>query len=412
MKNYVKRDLEGEIKKYLKSKEILAVVGPRRCGKTTIVEAILKSQGGRINQISFDDMKILRLFEEDIDSFIEEHISGYDLVFIDEVQYSKDSGKKLKYIYDKHWTKIILSGSSAAELSIQSLKYLVGRIFVFNLYPFSFREFIRAKESDLEKHLTKEKISGVILERLNKHLEEYLLYGGYPRVVLSKETEEKKKVLEGIFNTYLLKEIREILELSDDYKLMNLMKILALQIGNIINYNELSGSSGFSYHDIKKYLNILEKTFVVKQIKPYFTNKRTEITKSPKTYFFDLGFRNIIIDNFQKERSDSGSMHENFIFSELEIKGFKPKYWNTKSNAEVDFILEKSGKVFPVESKLNLNEVKITKSFRSFLEKYSPSKGFLLSKSFFGEAKEGKTKITFLPFVLSEELIGNLNNKK
>ncbi len=404
MENYVKRDLETEIRKYLKSKEILAVVGPRRCGKTTLINAILDSFKGKVNRISFDDLKTLRLFEEDIDSFVKEHIQGFDLVFIDEVQYSRDSGKKLKYIYDSHWTKIIISGSSAAEISIQSLKYLVGRIFTFNLYPFSFREYIRAKEISLEMHLGKEELSKVIIERLNRHFDEYVLYGGYPRVVLSETYEEKKKVLEGIFNTYLLKEIREILDLSDDYKLSNLIKALSLQIGNIINYNELSMTTGFSYADLKKYLNILEKTFILKLARPYFTNRRTEIVKAPKIYFFDLGFRNIAIDNFEKQRTDLGNIYENFIFSHLIFKEISPRFWNTKSNAEVDFIMEKKGEIIPIEVKSMLNQAKITPSFRSFIEKYSPKKGFFFSKDFFGSSKEGKASISFFPFVLYEKL--------
>ncbi len=405
MKNHVKRDLEKEIRKYLDSKEILAIVGPRRSGKTTLVESILNSQKKKINKISFDNLKILKLFEEDIDAFIDEHVLGYDIVFIDEVQYSKDSGKKLKYIYDLHWTKIIISGSSAAELSIQSIKYLVGRIFTFNLYPFSFREYIRAKEKMLEKHLDSKKVSKVILERLNDHLEEYIIYGGYPRVVLSKSKEEKRKVLEGIFNTYLLKEIREILELSDDYKLINLMKALSLQIGNMINYNEISNTTGFSYNELKKYLNILEKTFILKKVRPYFTNKRTEIVKSPKIYFFDLGFRNIVIDNFQTERADKGSMYENFVFSELLYKEIETKYWNTKSNAEVDFITEKESDIIPIEAKSSLNKIKLTKSFSSFIEKYSPKKGFFLSKNLFGKIKKNETNIKFIPLALIENVL-------
>lgn len=404
VENYIERDLEKDIGKYLKSKEILAVVGPRRCGKTTTVRAILKTQKGRINEISFDDLNVLRLFEEDTDAFIEEHVKGYDLVFIDEIQYSKDSGKKLKYIYDYHWTKIIISGSSAAELSIQSLKYLVGRIFTFNLYPFSFREYIRAKEKKLEKYLNEKNPSRIILERLNKHLESYVLYGGYPRVVLSKSEEEKKKVLEGVFNTYLLKEIREILELSDDYKLMNLVKALSLQVGNIINYNELSNLTGFSYSDLKRYLNILEKTFIIKQVRPFFTNKRTEIVKAPKIYFFDLGFRNIVINNFQKERTDEGSIYENLVFIRLMSKDTEPKYWNTKSNAEVDFVIERGAELIPIEVKLNLNENKLTKSFGNFIQKYPVKKGFFLSKYHIGILEQNSVRIEFIPFVLGERV--------
>ena len=402
MEKYVQRDLENDLLKYMGSKEILAIVGPRRCGKTTIVENILKNQKNRkINQLSFDDLKTLRLFEEDIDAFIDEHVKDYDLIFIDEVQYSKDSGKKLKYVYDKHWKKIIISGSSAAELSIQSLKYLVGRIFTFNLYPFSFREFVRAKERVLEKYLDKKDNSKIILERLNKHLSEYLIFGGYPRVVLSENVDEKKKVLEGILNTYLLKEIREILDLSDDYKLLNLVKALSLQIGNMINYAELSKLTGFSFVNLKKYLNILEKTFILKQVKPFFTNKRTEIVKVPKVYFFDLGFRNIVIDNFQKERVDMGVIYENFVFSQMIYLGKNLKYWNTKSNAEVDFILEKEGEIIPIEVKSKWGDKKLTKSFRSFVEKYDCKKSYFLSLNYFDSLRDGKLKIEFLPFVES-----------
>ncbi len=399
MKEYIKRDLERDLLKYMKSKEILAVVGPRRSRKTTIVENLLNKQKNKVNKLSFDDLKTLRLFEEDIDAFVDEYVSGYDLVFIDEVQYSKNSGKKLKYIYDKHWTKIIISGSSAAELSIHSLKYLVGRIFTFNLFPFSFREFIRAKESVLEKYLDKKGNSKIILERLNKHLEEYLIFGGYPRVVLSKSKEEKIKVLEGILNTYLLKEIKEILDLSDDYKLLNLIKALSLQVGSMVNYSELSLLTGFKYVDLKKYLNILEKTFILKQVRPYFTNKRTEIVKVPKIYFFDLGFRNIVIDNFQKERPDMRAIYENFVFNQMAFSGVEMKYWNSKSNAEVDFIIERDGSVIPIEVKSRLINKKITKSFRSFIEKYGCKEGYFLSLDYYDSLKDGGIDIKFLPFV-------------
>jgi len=397
---YIQRDLEIEIKKYLKSKEILAIIGTRRCGKTTLVKEILKKQKGKkINEISFEDVKILRLFEEDIDSFIDLHIKGYDFVFIDEIQYSKDSGKKLKYIYDIFWTKIIISGSSVAEISIQSLKYLVGRIFTFILYPFSFGEYLKAKDEKLLSLVSKKNLSPIIIEKLNLELEEFLIFGGYPRVVLSKTNEEKKKVLEEIFNTYLLKEIKEILDLSDNYKLVNLIKALSLQVGNVLNYSEISQLTGFNYLDLKRYLTILEKTYILKLVKPYYKNKRVEITKSPKVYFFDLGFRNVSIDNFQKERVDKGSIYENFIFSEFIKKGLHPKYWNAKSLAEVDFILEKEGNVIPIEVKSNISKKKIGKAFRSFINKYSPKKGFFLSLDYLDKLTVDKTKIYFVPFV-------------
>ena len=396
---YIKRDIEEEISKYIKTKEIIAVVGTRQCGKTTLINNILNNLKKRISRVSFDNVKYLRLFEDDLDSFIDLYVKDYDIIFIDEVHYSKDSGKKLKYIYDNFDIKIFISGSSAAEISIHSLKYLVGRIFTFVLHPFSFREFLRAKDEKLLRlHLSGE-YKKEILSRLNKHLKEFILYGGFPRVVLAKNADEKRTVIENIFSTYLLKEIKEILDLSEDYKLIKLIKALSLQIGNIINYNELSNITGFSYTDLKKYLNILEKTYICGQIKPFYTNKRTELVKSPKIYFYDLGFRNVCINNFSSERSDIGSMYENLIFSELVKCSIFPRYWHTKSKAEVNFIVEKENKLIPIEIKSTLDKAKITKSFYSFLEKYKSKKGYTLSLDFEGKVKKNQQTIIFLPLV-------------
>ena len=399
---YIERELEKEISKYLPRKEILAIVGPRQCGKTTMINKILESlkeKKKKIENISFDNIKTLQLFNNDIDSFIKIHVENFDILFIDEIHYSKNSGQKLKYIYDNFKTKLIISGSSAAEISIQSLKFLVGRILTFNLYPFSFKEFLKAKEPRLIRLYEMGEYKKELTSIINSHLKEFILYGGYPNVVLSNKREEKQKVLEGIYNTYFLKEIKEILELSENSKLINLLKALSLQIGNIANYNELSKITGFSYSDIKKHLNILEKTYVCELIEPFHTNKRTELIKNPKIYFFDLGFRNICIDNFTEERSDKGVLYENFIFSEIIKKNINLKFWNTKSKAEVDFIIERQNKIIPIEIKSLIKETKIPRSFNSFLEQYKPKKGYILSLDFEDRKTIGKTKIEFLPFV-------------
>ncbi len=405
---YIKRDIEEEINKYLHTKEIIAVVGSRQCGKTTLIENILKNlekKSRKISKVSFDSVKELQLFENDIDSFIELYVKGFDFLFIDEVQYSKASGKKLKYIYDSSKIKIFISGSSAVELSIQSSKYLVGRIFVFTLYNFSFKEFLRAKNKKILPVYEKGKFKKEITSELNKYLKEFILYGGYPRVVLADNNQERQTILKNIYNTYLLKEIKEILALSSDYKLINLIKALSLQIGSILNYNELSNITGFSYKELLKYLNILEKTFICSQIKPFFTNKRTELVKSPKIYFYDLGFRNISIDNFSRERADIGNMHENLIFSELAKNNIFPKYWHTKSGAEIDFIVEKENKLIPIEVKSTLSTEKLPKSLYSFIEKYKPKKGFITSLDFESKKKNNGCTIIFVPF---SKLINNL----
>ncbi|MEK6868419.1 MAG: ATP-binding protein, partial [Nanoarchaeota archaeon] len=294
---YIPRILEVELREQLDKPEILAVIGPRQCGKTTLLRNIFAELQGAVF-LDFEDRETLELFETDLRAFISLYVEKYRYVFIDEFQYAKNGGKNLKYIYDHHKTKIIISGSSATDLSIQSIKYLVGRIFVFSLHPFSFEEYLSYKDKEIYTFVTQAKLSPIIVTKILPLFQEFCIYGGYPRVLLATTKEEKELVLRNIYNTYLLKEIKEILQLPDDYKLTKLLHALALQTGNMIHYNELSRITGFSYQDLVKYLNILEKTFVCIRSQPYHTNKRTELAKVPKIFFVDTGFRNAIIKNF------------------------------------------------------------------------------------------------------------------
>ena len=400
---YITRDLEKIINQYIDIKEIIAIVGVRQCGKTTLMKKIaedLKSAGKKINFISFDDTSVKELFEEDISSFIKLHIKPFDCLFIDEIQYARDSGRKLKFIYDSSDIKIFISGSSAAEISIQSLKYLVGRIFTFVLYPFSFREFLRSKEENLIDIYNEGKYGSVMVQMLNDYLKEFMLFGGFPRVVTAEHVNEKKLILKNIYNTYILREIREIFQISSDYKLVKLMKALSLQIGNIINYQELNILTETNFPELKKYLNILQKSYIIQLVQPFFTNKRTELVKSPKVYFIDHGFRNICIDTFSGSLSQTGAMFEQFVLSEFIKSDMHIKFWRSKSGAEVDFVIEKEGPV-PIEIKVNLKSPKRSRSFHSFVEKYKPSTGYILSPGYEDKIQKENTTIHFYPIVKS-----------
>ncbi|MEK6946454.1 MAG: ATP-binding protein [Nanoarchaeota archaeon] len=393
---YIPRILEKDIRKYLNKREIIAVIGPRQSGKTTLLKHFYENCKNAIF-LDFEDRKTLELFSEDIDSFIEMYVKNHDYVFIDEFQYAKEGGKNLKYIYDNNKVKIIVSGSSASELSIQSIKFLVGRIFVFTLYPFSFGEFLNYKNPGLCNIWKKGKLSKPIISQITPYFREFCVYGGYPRVILSESKSEKETVLKNIYNTYFLKEIKEILNLPEDYKLSKLVQALSLQIGNIVNYKELSDITGFNHKDLLKYLNVTEKTYVIIRSLPFHTNKRTELVKSPKSFFVDSGFRNAVITNFQpvENRPDKGSLYENFVASELLKIGIGLKYWRTKSMAEVDFILENAQNVIPVEIKSNLPKPGFTKSFLSFLDKYKPKKSFILSEKLYAEKNKTKFRPIF-----------------
>lgn len=368
---YIKRKLEGKILKYLDSPEIIAVVGPRQCGKSTMLRKIL-GKLENISMVNFEDRSALSMFDKNIDDFIALYVENKKYLFIDEFQYAKNGGKKLKYIFDERKIKIFISGSSAIDMTVNALKFLVGRIFIFQLQPLDFEEFVEYKDKACVNMLEKEnlifkqtgisKVGKDIDEKFKRYYQEYALYGGYPRAVLSDSEEEKKEVLKNIYSTYFLREVRDILGLIDDYKLEKLIKALALQIGNLIEYNELGKVSEFSYPTLKKYLNFLEKTFICSLVKPYYKNKRTEIVKNPKVYFFDSGLRNVIINDFRKleDRIDKGQLLENAVFMQLIKGGYEFNFWRDKKKNEMDFVLQLEN-----QKKLALEVKTVLKSLQS-----------------------------------------------
>ena len=404
---YYERDLENEILKNLAVKEIIAVVGVRQCGKTTLIKKIAEDlrQKNKISFISFDDISALHLFEDDIETFINIYVKPFDYLFVDEIQYASESGKRLKYIYDHFEIKIIISGSSAPEIAIQSLKYLVGRIFTFILYPFSFREFLNVKDKKLLTTYDLGNYKKGMTDKFNQYLREFLKYGGFPRVVIADSFDEKQIILKNIYNTYLLREIRETFQIADNLKVVKLIKLLGLQIGNLINFNELSNESGIPLYQLKNIINILESTYIISQAHPYFTNKRTELVKSPKLYFLDSGFRNACLDSFSDSFVSSGENLEQFVFSEFMKRDIALKYWRTKSQAEVDFVLDRQ-EVIPIEVKSSLKNAKISKSFHSFLSKYNCPNAYILSENLEEDVKLSLQKtVHFLPWVKLNKII-------
>ncbi len=370
---YIKRDLEDTILRYLVAPEIIAIVGARRCGKTTLVRHIFSGLKNAA-AISFDDRSALELFENSPDDFIVAYIKGNKYLFIDEFQYAKNGGKILKYIYDSQKIKIVISGSSAPDLTIKAIKYLVGRVFVLNLYPFNFREFLRAKDANYLKIYEKYKsefdlknpktvkIPDAVHKKLSRYFEEYILFGGYPRVVIEENRDSKKEILKNIYNTYFLREVRDILGLIDDYKLSKLVKGLALQIGGLTDYGDLTRLSGYSYPSLKKYLNFLEKTFICVFVRPFFKNKRVEIVKNPKVYFFDTGLRNATIDDFRKleDRPDTGALLENGLAMQFIKNGMEFNFWRDKRKNELDFVIPLGDRKFAaVESKKYLKSLRL-----------------------------------------------------
>ncbi len=370
---YVKRDIKSKFHKVTKSYNMVAVVGARQAGKTTF----LKKQIENINSsyILFDDPDARSLFEDDIKKFEKQFISSFKISVLDEIQYCKDAGRKLKYLVDSGHNLWITS-SSEIILSKEILSFLVGRVSIIKLFPFSFKEFLNAKK---QKELTTK-----IQERM---IWEHATYGGYPKVVLTEDIDIKKTILSDLYDTMLLKDVARTFSIDDIGSLEEFSKYLAFSIGDILSYEKISNNLNMSFQTVKKYLNAMEKSYLIYRVLPYFTNKKKEIVKQPKIYFVDTGLRNIVSRDFDVKIN--GKLFENYVLTELLKLGFTPKYWRTKTKTEVDFVIEKENKIIPIEVKTQSEIGKIERSLRSFIDKYHPKKAIIV----YLRGKKGTAKI-------------------
>lgn len=428
---YFKRDLLEELKKWVDRKEIIAIKGPRQAGKTTVLRMLelwlkeeKKVEPENISFITFEDRDLRDKFSQDSKVFLHSLLPPKTgerfYLFIDEFQYAQDGGQKLKLLYDTFENvKFIISGSSSLELTGKTAKFLVGRMFSFSLWQLSFGEFLRVRAPQLSRayeeyasRLTQFIRQGTdfcfpspdIFEKdFEREFEEYAIWGGYPEVVKATNEETRQIVLKNIFDTYISRDIIELLRIADYSRLKTLVELLAVQIGNLVNYTSLTQDSKSYFKEVKQYLTILQETFVVSLLRPFSTNKTTELKKNPKAYFVDAGLRNYIIRNTQKIslRADGGQIVENAVLSQLRKTNrddYSIKYWRTLGGAEVDFVLEIAGKLLPIEVKYShLNAPQISRSFHSFLSEYKPITALVLTKGFWGKKTIGKTDILFAP---------------
>jgi len=385
-KSIIKRDLFEEIVKYLNTDNILVLHGARQVGKTYILYYLnqyLHENGEATFYLDLEDSRMVETLNSGVETFLSflsaEGVDFNELkrsrkklfVFIDEVQYLSSPSSFLKLIADHHPDlQLIVSGSSSFDIKTKFSDSLVGRTVNFEVYPLNFSEFLHFK--GLNFKLKQEPVP-VHLQKLTSLYEEYINFGGYPKIVLENSLEKKEKYLQQIIDTYIKKDIRDLANIKDAQKFNNLLKVLASQSGSLLNTAQLSRTCGLSVPTINNYLFILEKTYIIKLLSPFSSSAKVEIVKSPKVFFFDTGLLKMLwLKNLQT--GFFGNVLETSVFSELSKK-YNPSnlnFWRSKGGNEIDFILQEKGGILPIEVKSDFSHFS-KKSMEFFLQKYHQS---------------------------------------
>lgn len=414
----IKRNILPRLEKHLSSDQMTIITGPRQVGKTYLMRFIqkkLEKEGKKTIWLSLDDDENATKFtsQATLISYIELKVGKEKaFVFIDEIQRKENAGLFLKGIFDMGTPyKFIISGSGSLELKAKIPESMAGRKQLFVVDPISFEEFVSFKtnyqyENRLQDFFAIEK------GRVERLLAEYMVFGGYPRVVLAETASLKQAQMQEIYRSYIDRDIRDLLHLEKTESLTKLLKIIASQIGSLVNMTELSSTVEVDEKTIKHYLWYLEQTFVLKRVTPFYRNTRKEITKAPIYYFVDIGFRNWLLGLFGLPSIPSaltGHLFENIIFSMLQenikLSATEIHFWRTRDQAEVDFVLVTGLDVIPVEAKYTkLQKPQITRSFRNFLVKYAPKKGYIVHLGEKFEVEVEGTKMYTLPFYALNEI--------
>ena len=404
----IKRNIKNRIVKSLELREVSIVIGARQIGKTTILKDIiadLRNVGNKVLYFNLDiedDSKHFSTQQQLLNKIELEVGQEKAYIFIDEIQQKEDAGRFLKGIFDMGLAyKFIVTGSGSIELKEKISEALTGRKYLIEMKPVTFIEFVNYKtqykyEERIEKFFEIEKEKNRLL------LNEYLAFGGYPAVITADTIERKHEIMNEIFVSYITKDISFLLGVRFPDKFIKMIKLLAVQSGGIVNYSQLAQDTGIRTETLKTFLWYAEQTFIIKIIKPYYTNQKKELTKSPTIYFNDLGMLNFSKNNFNGEMQD-GMVFQNFVYSILDERFshglFRINYWRTKDKAEVDFIIHSKSGLIPVEVKYKeMTKLVVSRSFRSFLKSYNPRNAYIVNLDSEDAELIDNTEVKLIPF--------------
>lgn len=344
--NGIERDLKAVLDSKIGKGKVLLLIGPRQVGKTTLLKNILTSVSSekKVQFWNCDESDVRQFLSEANSAKLKSFVGNSDFIVIDEAQRVKDIGLTIKLLHDSFPNvQLAVTGSSSLDLSNSINEPLTGRKFEYNLFPFSTNELVNHTSMLEEMRLLKNR----------------LVYGFYPDVV--NNPGEEKEILTNIVNSYLYKDVFEFQDIRKSSVIEKLVQALALQIGSEVSFNELGNLLGIDTVTVQRYVDLLEKAYVIFHIRSFSRNVRNELKKSIKIYFYDNGVRNSVISNFSpvELRSDIGALWENFLISEriknnaYHNKHAKYYFWRTTQKQEIDFIEEAEQNLFAYEFKYN-----------------------------------------------------------
>ena len=370
----IERTLKQQILKNFKRNKIIILIGSRQVGKTTLAEMISNEFKNKFIWFNGDEPDVRSQLTDVTSTQLRTLIGKNELIIIDEAQRIKNIGLTLKLIYDNITkVKILATGSSSFELTSEINEPLTGRKREYFLYSLSYQEMLDQTN----------------LLEVRRMLEHHLIYGYYPEVVTNPG--EEKNILNEISQSYLYKDVLSYGNIKKPLALEKLVQAIALQLGQEVNYHELGQTVGVDNETIERWINLLEKSFVIFRLSSFSRNLRNEIKKGKKIYFYDNGIRNAIINNFNplSLRTDIGALWENFLINERaknnqNANRFVNKYfWRTNSQREIDYIEDYGGKLHAYEFKWNPN--KKVKFPKSFLDNYPNSEIKVINRDNFEE---------------------------
>jgi len=338
------------------------LIGARQVGKTSLMESVeLKGKKLFLNGQDADIAALfqkLSIIEQYLKSYLNKNLKGY--LMLDEFQYISGISTMMKLLTDKYPSlRILCSGSSSLKILQEVEESLAGRVRTIEVSSLSFDEYILFKDEKLHqlyRSFDDDTESSALTVQISNLFAEYLIYGGLPRAALLATPEDKVAVLDDIYTTYLLKDVRNYVENEFIVGFNKMLRILALQAGNMVNINSISVETGVPYKKCEEYAYLLEQMYIIKMLEPYEANRRKSITKMKKVFFCDAGLRNMIVKNFNDIdfRVDNGAIFENYVMQELwrnKPAGGTLHFFRTSDGVEIDFILDNLREKIAVESK-------------------------------------------------------------